>query len=138
MLFSLIKYINPIRCHESMKAKVKIAQSSLTLWLHELYVYGISQARILEWVAIPSSRGSSQPRNWTHLPHCRWILYQLSHKGSPKSWLHKSAQERKFNCSQSRVNKIKSDITESWYWFILLMETLEISKLKIKKHVKII
>ena len=27
-------------------------------------VYGISQVRILEWVAIPISRGSSQPRNW--------------------------------------------------------------------------
>ena len=26
-------------------------------------VCGISQARILEWVAIPSSRGSSQPRD---------------------------------------------------------------------------
>ena len=26
-------------------------------------VYGILQARILEWVAIPFSRGSSQPRN---------------------------------------------------------------------------
>ena len=26
-------------------------------------VYGISQARILEWVAIPFSRGSSQPRD---------------------------------------------------------------------------
>ena len=24
-------------------------------------VHGISQARILEWVAVPSSRGSSQP-----------------------------------------------------------------------------
>ena len=27
--------------------------------------YGILQARILEWVAMPSSRGSSQPRDWT-------------------------------------------------------------------------
>ena len=27
-------------------------------------VHGISQARILEWVAIPFSRGSSQPRDW--------------------------------------------------------------------------
>ena len=26
-------------------------------------VHGILQARLLEWVAIPSSRGSSQPRN---------------------------------------------------------------------------
>ena len=28
-------------------------------------VHGILQARILEWVTIPFSRGSSQPRNWT-------------------------------------------------------------------------
>ena len=29
-------------------------------------VHGILQARILEWVAMPSSRGSSQPRDRTH------------------------------------------------------------------------
>ena len=28
-------------------------------------VHGIFQARVLEWVAISFSRGSSQPRNWT-------------------------------------------------------------------------
>ena len=28
---------------------------------------GILQARILEWVAVPSSRGSSQPRDQTQL-----------------------------------------------------------------------
>ena len=34
------------------------------------------RARILEWVAISSSKGSSQPRDWTH-ESCigRWILY---------------------------------------------------------------
>ena len=30
-------------------------------------VCGILQARILEWVAMPSSRGSSQPRDRTHV-----------------------------------------------------------------------
>ena len=30
-------------------------------------VHGILQARILEWVAFPSSRGSSQPRDWTQI-----------------------------------------------------------------------
>ena len=30
-------------------------------------VHGILQARILEWVAIPSSRGSSQPRDQTQV-----------------------------------------------------------------------
>ena len=38
----------------------------------------IFQVRILEWVGISSSRGSSWPRDWTpllpHLLHCRWIL----------------------------------------------------------------
>ena len=28
-------------------------------------LYGILQARVLEWVAFPFSRGSSQPRGWT-------------------------------------------------------------------------
>ena len=43
-----------------------------------------SQLRTLEWVAIPFSRGSSQPRNQTRvlsLPHCRQILYHLSYHG---------------------------------------------------------
>ena len=30
-------------------------------------VHGILQERILEWVAIPFSRGSSQARDWTHI-----------------------------------------------------------------------
>ena len=46
-------------------------------------VYGIFQARILEWVAIPYSRGSSQYRDQTCITcfSCveRWILYHLCH-----------------------------------------------------------
>ena len=32
-------------------------------------LHRILQARILEWVAMPSSRGSSQPRDWTQVSH---------------------------------------------------------------------
>ena len=32
-------------------------------------VHGVLQARILEWVAFPFSRGSSQPRDGTHVSH---------------------------------------------------------------------
>ena len=39
----------------------------------------ILQARILEWVAMPSSRGSSLPRDQTFVSriylHCKWVLY---------------------------------------------------------------
>ena len=47
-------------------------------------VHGILQARILQWVAFPLSRRSSQPRNRPGLLHSGQILYQLSHKGSPR------------------------------------------------------
>jgi len=61
------------------------AQSRLTLCdpvdrnLPGSSVHGVFQARILEWVAIPFSRGSARSRNQTHA-FCiscigRWILY---------------------------------------------------------------
>ena len=51
--------------------KVLVAQSCMTLWhpmdcsLPASSVHRIFQARVLEWVAIPFSRGSSWPRDWT-------------------------------------------------------------------------
>ena len=52
-------------------------------------VHGILRARVLEWVAILFSRGSSWPRDL----HYRQILYNLSHQGisgfkaSSRVWL---------------------------------------------------
>ena len=46
----------------------------ILLWL--ISVCGISQARILEWISIPFSRGSSWPKDWMHVSCVgRWILY---------------------------------------------------------------
>ena len=48
-------------------------------------VHGISQARILEWIAISFSMGSSWSRDQTHVICTgRWILYPLSHQRSPQ------------------------------------------------------
>ena len=50
-----------------------VLQSCLTLWdlmdcsLPGSSVHGVLQARILEWVAMPSSRGSSPSRDWTQV-----------------------------------------------------------------------
>ena len=52
---------------------VKVAQLCLTLCdpidcsPPGSFVHGILQARILEWVAVPSSKGSSQLRDWTQV-----------------------------------------------------------------------
>ena len=51
-------------------------------------VNGILQARILVSVAFPYFRGSSQPRDQTQVSHCRWILYQLSHRETLSSLYH--------------------------------------------------
>ena len=49
---------------------VKVAQLCLTLYDPMDYtVHGILQARILDWVAFPFSRGSSQPRDQTQVSH---------------------------------------------------------------------
>ena len=41
------------------------------------------QARILEWVSIPFSRGLPSPGMNLGLSHCRQILYHRCHQGSP-------------------------------------------------------
>ena len=47
-----------------VKVKVKVAQLCLSFCNPMNYtVHGILQARILEWVAFPFSRGSSQSRD---------------------------------------------------------------------------
>ena len=71
----------------TLKLKVSVAQLCLTLSdpmdCSQDSLHGILQARILEWVAISFSRGSSQGSS-PGLLHCRQILYHLSHQGSPK------------------------------------------------------
>ena len=48
------------------------------------YVHGILQAGILDWVAMPSSRASSQPRDQTCISYVscigRWVLYHQHHQ----------------------------------------------------------
>ena len=50
-------------------------------------VHGIHQARILEWVAMYSSRVSSRPRDRTRVSYIsctgRWVLYHERHLESP-------------------------------------------------------
>ena len=47
-------------------------------------VHGILQARILEWLAFPFSRGSSQPRDWTQVSHIMGGFFTTELQGKPK------------------------------------------------------
>ena len=55
---------------------------------------GIFQARILEWLSMPSSRGSSQPRDQAQASGITGgmdIFYHLSHQGSPVIHIYTSS-----------------------------------------------
>ena len=52
-----------------------------------LWPWGFSRQRILEWVAIPSSRGSSQPKDQIQVSNIAgrfFTIWSLSHQGSPR------------------------------------------------------
>ena len=71
------------------KVKVKVTRLCLTLRDPMDYtVHGILQARMLEWVAIPFSRGSSEPRDQTQV--------SLIAGGFFISWATREAQENWF------------------------------------------
>ena len=47
------------------------------LWLTSSCVLGVLQARLLEWLAIPFSRGFSQPKNQTQVSHIVSIFFTI-------------------------------------------------------------
>ena len=62
---------------------MKVKVSHVTLDLMNYTVHGILQARILEWVAFPFSRGIFPTQGLNPgLLHYRRILYHLSHQGN--------------------------------------------------------
>ena len=81
-----------------MKVKVKVAQScptfcdSMDCSLPGFSVHGILQGKILEWVAVSFSRGSSQPRDQTQVSRIADGFFTI--------WATKEAH------SPKRVNKL--------------------------------
>ena len=66
------------------KVKVKVAQLCPAVCDPMDYtVHGILQARLLEWVAYPFSRGSSQLRDWTQVSHIAGGFFTSWATGKP-------------------------------------------------------
>ena len=92
------------------EVKVLVVPSCLTLWAHVncslqgSSVCGIFQARILEWVAVSFSSGSSWPRGWT-LVSCTAGKFCIisdtreAHRVSLLNWL---------SFTPSQFNKVKA------------------------------
>ena len=76
-------------------------------------VHGTLQARIPGLVAMPSSRGSSQPRDWTHISYEKltWLSvksrntrYVFSHLNTIKYFLDKAGSPSESFCHKGRKN----------------------------------
>ena len=85
--------------HMKMTFIIRYAQSLSSVWLCSPMncsppgssVHGIFQARILEWVAMPSSRGFSQPRDQTQVS-CTAGGFFTSRDTREASFIHTQAQ----------------------------------------------
>ena len=65
-------------------------------------VYGISQARTLEWVAVPFSMVSSRPRDGT------WVSYIAG------GFFINSAIRKTQECGNTRIQFVLEGLTVSW------------------------
>ena len=101
-------------------------------------VWGISHARILEWVAVSFSKGSSCPRDQTQLSCLAGDSLSLSHQGSPLSTyyvygvLYVICPHRSpLGMYTTHVWMWELDYKESWalknwcFWTVVLEKTLE-------------
>ena len=102
---------------------------SNSLQPHGLYiVHGILQARILKWVALSLLQGIFPTQGLNPgLPHCRQILYQLSHKGSPRivEWVVYPFSRGSFR------PRNRTRISYTAGWFFTNWATREASTLKL-------
>ena len=85
-------------------------------------IYGILQARILEWVAISFSRGSSQPRDQTQVSHIVGRRFTIWATREVQIW----KETYVFN---SHLQKLIIKKNNSAVWFYRLMLVISLLKL---------
>ena len=80
-----------VLCAQSLQALCPTLCGLMDCSLPGSTVHGILQARLLKWVAVPSSIGSSQPRNQMCVSYVscigRQVLYHQCHMGGPTTQL---------------------------------------------------
>ena len=90
VVFLSVSHSSPISSVQSL-SRVWLFATPWTVARQAPLSMGILQARILEWFAMPSSRGSFQPRDWTQVSHIVGGFFREEHltlfreQGSPKT-----------------------------------------------------
>ena len=106
----------------SQYGEVQVTQSCLTLCdLMDYTVHGILQARILEWVAFPFSRGSSQPRDQTQVSFLAGRFFI--------NWAYGERHSKLVNVKIGNAMKLNA-----WSRFEMLLVVLSLEKNMISKY----
>ena len=98
------------------------AQSCQTLWdpmdcsLPGSSIHGIFQARILEWVAIFFSRGSSPPRDWTQVSHIEVKLLTIWATREELEWWAPMAISRGSSWLRNQTHVSYISCISSGFW----------------------
>ena len=88
------------------REKVKVAQSCPTLCNPKDYtIHGILQARILEWVAVPFARASSQCRDQTQVSHIAGGFFTSWTTGKPENTRVGSLSLLQWICLTQKSNR---------------------------------
>ena len=96
--------------------KVKVAQSCLTLCDPMNYtVHGILQARV-EWVAVPFSRGSSQPRDWTQVSRFAGRFFTSWTTSDVRNWLIWKVPDAGEDWRQEEKGMTENEMVEWHRW----------------------
>ena len=111
-----IKKMWYIHIREKKKMEVLVTQLCLTFCDPKDYnlpgssVHGILQARILEWVAITFSRGSSQPRHRTQVSHIAGRFFTIWATREAPSFLQLCHQLLRINSFSSMFTTHKQNM----------------------------
>ena len=117
--------------------KVKVAQLCPTLCdFMDYTVHGILQARTLEWVAFPFSRGSSQTRDRTQVSHIAGGFFtSWATKGSPRilKWVaYPFSRGSSSDKNQTMVSCIVGRFFTNWAIREIMSESKNISNKPVK------
>ena len=99
----------------------QLLQSCLTLWGsmdQSFSIHWILQARILEWIAMPSSKGSSWPRDWSNVSCISCIANRFFTDEPPgKPFTYDETGVTYFS---KKVQRGKVSFSSCQYWWCIL------------------
>ena len=129
--FILLRSLYIVLCYADLLSCVRLFVTPRTVASQTPLSMGILQARIVEWVAMPSSRGSSQPRDQTQVPHTAGGFLTIWTTREALS-LYKYKQIQIYSLLFPFLNK--SGISHTLFWTLIFHLTLYHGHLSISYH----